>query len=220
MWRRQKQRQHHRCQACFSCPGCPPGTIHDIDDFVLGAVYCKDCDTSTCTVCRKQITQEFCKKNRDASVVLCHACRERGLSLRDHELHKCRECHLSFGATRFYSIQLHNAYRTESRKRKPPTCKSCLRKMPGRFAALRALVKRSTRYCRCSGFCAPGVHLEKCLVSDKESAQRWPGSDTGLTLADFRFLQRQRPHWWRRALGQVQETWRQRQGQTNDGNSR
>ena len=60
---------------------------------------------------------------------------------------------------------------------------------------------RSGRICKCSNRLAPGHHLESCLTSARESKQRWPGSDQGVTQRDFRYLQKWQPDWWNKALG-------------------
>ena len=39
------------------------------------------------------------------------------------------------------------------------------------------------------------------MASAKESSKRWPGSDEGVTVNDFRFLQKWQPEWWSKALG-------------------
>ena len=82
-------------------------------------------------------------------------------------------------------------------------CKTCVTQRTQSLAKLKPYVSQSKRICRCNTVRAPGFHVESCLTSDKERANRWPGSDKGVTLDDFRFLQRYTPDWWMKALGKV-----------------
>ena len=82
-------------------------------------------------------------------------------------------------------------------------CKTCETERTERLTKLKAYVSRSKRICHCKTVRAPGFHVDSCLTSDKERANRWPGSDKGITLDDFRFLERYKPNFWMKALGKL-----------------
>ena len=201
MWKHQKVRQHIRCQACLTCPKCPAGNVRELDDFTLGSIYCKRCDTIACSACKKQVQRHLCRTTRDKSVVLCVSCADRGCTLRDPQFYRCDECYKQFGVQHYVQKQIDNM--KHLLKQKTLICKTCAPLRPQRLAKLKRYVSRSRRICHCSKVCAPGLHVESCLTSDKESTGRWPGSDEGITLDDFRYLQRCRPGWWMKALGKA-----------------
>jgi len=201
VWNHQKTRKHHRCLACFICRRCPPDEVHDLCDFEFGANICKRCDTLTCSACRKQVEKQFGKKYRDASVTLCQACVEQGCTMKDKTVYRCDECSQKLGGQRFQQLQLQNFNYRANRDRL--TCKTCVSQRPQRLTKLRPRVLRSKRRCHCNRHSAPGMHLESSLASDKELSRRWPGSDEGVTVDDFRFLQRWQPAWWSKALGKA-----------------
>ena len=143
------------------------------------------------------VMQKKSRRNRDS----CQACVEQGGTLRDPALYRCDECFQKLGGQRFQHLQHRNFKYNERSDRL--ICKTCHKQRPQRLTQLKPLVVRSARRCHCSKHRAPGVHLESCLASDKESWKRWPGSDEGVTVDDFRFLQRWQPDWWRKALGKA-----------------
>ena len=202
VWSHQNKRGHHRCHACFFCPRCPPEEVHTLCDFELGAAICKRCDTLTCSACQKQVEKHLCHRNRDASVTVCESCVELGCTMGDTTLYRCDECCQTLGGQRFHQVQLKH-FKYDSRVRDRLTCKTCESQRPQRLAKLKTRVVRSKRRCLCHRHKAPGIHLESCLVSDKESSRRWPGSDEGVTVNDFKLLQRLQPVWWNKALGKA-----------------
>ena len=145
--------------------------------------------------------QHLCQRNRDASVTLCQACVEQGCTMEDTALYRCDECFQALGGQRFQQWQLHNFKYLPNRDRL--ICTTCVSQRPQRLTKLRPRVSRSKRRCHCDRHSAPGIHLESCLASDKESSGRWPGSDEGVTVDDFKFLQRWQPVWWSKALGKA-----------------
>ena len=105
--------------------------------------------------------------------------------MKDTALYRCDECFEKLCIQRFQQKQLHNVKYIADRNRL--TCKTCVSQRPQRLTKLRPRVLRSKRRCHCNRHSAPGMHVESCLASDKESSGRWPGSDEGVTVHDFRF---------------------------------
>ena len=73
------------------------------------------------------------------------------------------------------------------------------------MAKLKELVRKSEIKCICQKTHAPGKVRDECLVNLDYRHVKWPGSDEGLILKDFRFLQsipkEKVPSWWAQACG-------------------
>ena len=201
VWIDPKKRKHHRCRACLICPNCPAGKEHRLEDFVIGSTICKGCNKKVCTACQKQVEQHLIQTNRHSSVILCHACLDKGCSMRDPALYTCQECDRTLGTKQYDQKHLnnfkHRPYKNQF------NCKACATTISRRLKKLQRLVSSSARVCKCKRQPASGMHLESCLTSDAEQLGRWSGSDKGVTLDDFKFIGQQSglPDWWRRALG-------------------
>ena len=79
-------------------------------------------------------------------------------------------------------------------------CKECTAALEKKVKELRGKVKDSNRKCKC--FCP--IHQLKCpLAPVVYHEKRWPGSDTGITAEERRFLDNLNPQpaWWRKAWG-------------------
>ena len=200
VWKNQKSRRHIRCKTCLICPKCPAGTVHGLDDFTFGSTICKGCDTITCSACEKQIEQYLCKTIRYDAIVLCASCEDRGCTRRHLQLYTCDECSQQFGVQHYDQKQLDNK---KQKQFNALVCKTCVTERTKRLTKLKVCVSHSKRICRCNTVRAPGHHVESCLTSEQKRSHRWPGSDTGVTLRDFRFLQRYKPNWWMKALGKA-----------------
>ena len=105
------------------------------------------------------------------------------------EPYTCKYCHNKYGHRRIKKHQ------------RDFVCDTC----PSRLAKLKELVRKSKIKCICQKTHAPGKVRDECLVNLDYRHVKWPGSDEGLILKDFRFLQsiskEKVPRWWAQARG-------------------
>ena len=169
---------------------------------------CKDCQNKLrCGACKQLYNQNsWSRKEREnhkqrQTTLVCKPCRDLGYHPDDVETYACRICKCEFGAKKFDANMLSN-YKYNSQPK--IECKECTATAERRVKELRGKLKGSKRICKC--FCPIHQWSEKfkCpLAPVVYHEKRWPGSDTGITAEDRKFLDglNPQPAWWRKAWG-------------------